>query len=73
MAYVECPRCGAELDFRLFRDGDGDPSVPGGTRSWLDAECVEQPCACELTPEEWGTLADRAIEAGIGAEPSYDF
>lgn len=61
MTYVDCPRCGAEMHFRIFLDSDGDADVPGGTRSWLDAECDEKACTCDLDPDEWNALERIAL------------
>lgn len=60
---TECPACGADMHWRIFLDGDGDSSVPGGTRSWHDAECTEKTCQCELTEEQWDKLRDHVLEA----------
>lgn len=68
---TECPRCGAPIEWRIFQDGDGDPGVPGGTRSWTDAEPTKVNCACELTAEEWDALTEQVIRDSWDAVPSW--
>lgn len=69
---IDCPNaeaCNGELTFRIYQDSDGDPGVPWGVRSWTDAECTEQTCACELAPAMWDRLTHDAIEASENQEP----
>jgi hypothetical protein len=69
---MNCPnfeQCEGLLTFRIYRDGDGDPNVTGGTRTWTAAECTDQTCACEFDNETWQKLEAEAIEASANAEP----
>jgi hypothetical protein len=68
---TECPKCEAPMEWRIFEDGDGDPSVPGGSRSWTDAECIKTNCACELTEEEYDALRFKVIEAAQDWVPTW--
>jgi len=69
---MDCPNfetCEGELTFRIYQDGDGDPNVTGGTRSWTAAECTGQTCSCEFNSTTWDRLEHEAIEAEANREP----
>lgn len=71
---LDCPNaetCDGTLTFRVYQDSDGDPSIPYGTRTWTDAECDAQTCACEFDETTWNRLIADAIEADRNWEPSF--
>jgi hypothetical protein len=63
---IDCPNaetCDGVLTFRVYRDSDGDPSIPYGTRTWTDAEYMGSTCSCDFDPKTWDQLTIEAIEA----------
>ena len=69
---IDCPNaelCNGTLTFRVYQDGDGDPNVTNGTRSWTDAECTGSTCSCDFDPETWERLTKEAIDASANQEP----